>query len=868
MHKDNSELGTDGSITPIKSAEQLRFSEPVEEVYPTLGSITSILSLMLMSAVSIGITLQLINPEHSFLEGVISSVGLPNSALPTGGFPLWVLMPFILTIYGSTLGWLFELCLLVFGVPFQMAKTQLSRGVVKFRVLNIAPVVMSLLFFTTALVVLDEGLRMAMLFIACAGVFLLAIPMYFGPLNAAIPMLLLGSQILQIVIVLACDWNVASDLIIGMSAVQFVALLVGTATPIRSTVFHILSTMAAILAFLAVLTVTSSNEQFFYQSALGLSLGNLSGWGLIAAGAVGLVVGLKAFPQSYAIARTSFTHKIWTSIYYGLVSGPRFPNPFSLENVYGNNQAIRSRLRPYFQAHPEKSVFNLRIPAVDATNIEANVTRFKGLMEQASKGFAVIKVLDGNVPQSDVSIPLKDKARLELWSSGKEYWPSKFSDKKSGAKLPDNGQLDVIPNAALEAFEIGQLLAYLAEFGVANTFLQRANERGPEALMLDFRSMEGYKTKTDFEPYGGIAYFLVNGETQKLELVSVIAPNSTKEVSVDVNNPEFRRAESLLAATIYFKVISGKHLAEIHMTMNLIEVSMHNAFDVQGQWSHPFRNMLYLHFFAHELAEELTTTHLVQESSVFNQVFATTHASLIQHLNDTYSSFEYGADEDFDSRVEIMTMPAQGEEKGKILPNACVSWELEYFAIFHKYTTNIIDIAYPDDDAVQKDSYLQDFHSSLTQVLVNGLPARYDSFQSKEGVARFAADTIYHMVVRHQVYGTCGVRAALDPRVSQTQVPCDQGTPSIDDWRSLAFVALATAKSKFTLLTGPEGQDFSYLLDGVDESVRLPMVKVFADLQSELQALEKDWTTGESDKTYNYDYFRPLPSELRTGAGY
>ncbi|HAB39939.1 MAG TPA: hypothetical protein DCE52_18395 [Rhodobacteraceae bacterium] len=855
-------------VTPIKYAEEIRFSQPAQERFPILGSITSILSLMLMSAVSIIISLQLIKPEINLLGQTASLLSISSLPQPVGGFPLWVLLPFVLTIYGSMLGWIFELCLLTLGIPFQMTQTKLSRAVVKLRVLNIAPVIMSMLFFTSAFLIQDEGLRMAMLLITFAGVFSLGIPMYFGPPNAVVPMLLLGSQILQICIVLICDWNAGSSFIIAMSALQFVALLIGTATPARSTAFHVLCTTAALIGFVVILKVSALNGQFFNQGALSVSLDNLSGWGFISAGIAGLVIGLKAFPASYANLRASFTNKIWSTIYYGLVSGPRFPNPFSLKTVYANTQAVQSRLRPYYQAHPEKDVFNLRIPAVDVSNIEANVTRFKGLEEQASKGFAVIRMLDGKMPQSDISVSLKDKARLEVWSSGEKYWPSKFSDKKTGAKLPDNGQLDLIPNAALETFGSGQLLAYLAESGVANPFLQPVSERGPGALMIDFRSMESYKTKPEFESYGGIAYFCVNVDTEKLELVSVIAPNSKKEISVNVNDPAFRHAERLLAATIYFRVISGKHLAEIHMTMNLIEVSMHNAFDVPGQWSHPVRTMLYLHFFAHELAEELTTAHLVQDNAVFSQVFATTHDSLIQHLNDTYSSFEYGADEDFESRVAIMTMPGKNGEDGKILPNACVKWELDYFAIWHKYTTSIIDITYSDDKSVQEDTYLQNFHSSLLDVLINGFPERYDNFQSKKGVARFAADTIHHIVVRHQVYGTCGVRAALDPRVSQTQVPCDAGTTSIDDWRSLAFVALATAKSKFTLLTGPDGQDFSYLLEGVDESMRGPMAKVFSDLQSELQALEKDWTVSEADKVYNYDHFRPLPSELRTGAGY
>jgi hypothetical protein len=124
-------------------------------------------------------------------------------------------------------------------------------------------------------------------------------------------------------------------------------------------------------------------------------------------------------------------------------------------------------------------------------------------------------------------------------------------------------------------------------------------------------------------------------------------PRTDEEIFVNPMDATFRRAESMILATIYFQVISGKHLAEIHMIYNLLEVVFHNAFDAQGAFNHPFRTFMYLHLFSHELAEELTTEHLVQEGAVFTQVFATAHDGLIKHLNDCYHSFEYGEDEDF-----------------------------------------------------------------------------------------------------------------------------------------------------------------------------------------------------------------------------
>ena len=328
-------------------------------------------------------------------------------------------------------------------------------------------------------------------------------------------------------------------------------------------------------------------------------------------------------------------------------------------------------------------------------------------------------------------------------------------------------------------------------------------------------------------------------------------------------DPTFRFAESLVIASMYFTIISGKHLAEIHMTFNLLEVTLHNAFDAQGQFNHPLRTFMYLHLFAHEMAEEFTTEHLVQEGAVFSQVFATTHNSLITHLNETYHAFEYGADEDFKARRKLMTM-----RDGNILPNACINWELEYAHIWQRYTNALIDIIYVDDEAVRADRYLQDLHRGLGEVIINELPARYEGFQSKAGVSRWASDTIHHLVVRHQVYGTTGIRAAMDPRISNTQVPRDGGTPGVDEWRSLICVALATGRARFTLLVGEEGQDFTYLLDGLDEQYKRPMATVFEQLQEDLKALNGKWTASTIEREYNYDYFRAVPSALHTGPGY
>lgn len=355
----------------------------------------------------------------------------------------------------------------------------------------------------------------------------------------------------------------------------------------------------------------------------------------------------------------------------------------------------------------------------------------------------------------------------------------------------------------------------------------------------------------------------MNSERQKLELISVVAPRTETEIFVNTMDATFRRAESMVLASMYFQVISGKHLGIIHMTYNLLEVVFHNAFDAQGQFNHPFRTFMYLHLFSHELAEELTTEHLVQEGAVFTQIFATTHDSLINHLNDEYHRFEYAADEDFEYREEIMRM-----DNGQLLPGVCINWELAYAKIWRKYTDALIHTIYPDDKAVQNDKYLQDMYRGLKQVYFNNLPKRYAELQTKAGLSRWASDTIHHLTVRHQVYGTTGINSAMDPRISSPQVPKDGGTPGVDEWRSLVCVGLATACARFTLLLGPNDEKFVYLLDGVDPVYYQGMAKAFEDLHDDLVALDKKWTSDAENRTFNYNYFRAVPSVLRTGPGY
>ena len=133
------------------------------------------------------------------------------------------------------------------------------------------------------------------------------------------------------------------------------------------------------------------------------------------------------------------------------------------------------------------------------------------------------------------------------------------------------------PQPAVESFKEGQILAYLCQYGIGNTFLQCAVETDSypffelaEAdgesvgFVVDFRHLEAYEVKADYEPYGGVAFFdLAN---KSLRLKWLITPRTQFKTALDKKGGTFRRAEAMILSTLYFAVVAGKHLAEIHMT--------------------------------------------------------------------------------------------------------------------------------------------------------------------------------------------------------------------------------------------------------------------------------------------------------------
>jgi hypothetical protein len=858
-------------LTKVEYPYEYRFQmPPPPPTFGVWGSLASIFSLVVMTLLSTVMLLQLLDPSTTVLAGTMSAfdktafgtlllwLAPPQSQSP---MPVWTWLPFAFTIFGASVGALFELYLLIDGTAFQQMKSKGTIFILKIRLLNLAPVTATILFFLTCMLVHDPSLRLAMMLGSAALCFGLGMALFFGGGEKVVPLLMLGIQALGAIMVLVADVPLGGEhvkmFLIAQPIFQAIALLIGTSTPLKSTGFHLIATASGLMLYCALLLQTAVAPNFAHAVAVDVPLGSLRFWALLAACAGGLLFTIKMSPRTYNAYRSAMSDIFWSLQYFLLVSAPRFPNPMKLSEVY-KNRPEPATLRPYYVQHPAYLPEPLSVPAPE--KLEPDILAFQDLVKKAKQTFAVIAFADHNFPQADSQRALADKPRLEIWSSGANYWPGIYRKKIFGLTLPDP-EPPVAPPAAIEAYKAGQQLAYLCESGVGSTMLARGQREGE--LVLDLRFLDSYETKPDYESYGGQAIFYIDAKAERLVLRSVIAPHTTLEIAANPDDATFRRAEAMVVASLYYYVVSGKHLSEIHMTYNLVEVAMYNAFDAQGQWTHPVRTVLYLHTFSHELAEELTTEHLVQEGAVFTQIFATTHRALIQHLNDSYESFEYGKDEDFEARAELMRLPSESLVEGKLLPKSAIKWELDMVKIWTRYANALVDIIYEDDAAVVGDRYMQDLFQELSVVLTKPLPPRYAKLQTKAGVSRFISDTAHHLVVRHQVYGTTGV-PGLDPRIASTQVPRDGGTSGVDEWRSLAGVALATAHARFVLLLG----DFKYLLDDVDAKYRGGMRDVYDRLQEDLRVLDAEWTSTDENKDFNRNYFRAVPSDMHTGPGY
>ncbi len=834
-----------GESPQVTRPGQEKFTVPVPPVFRALDAWLSILSLLAFAVASV-------------LAIVFSE-----------GRPWWAVLPFWFTALGSAVGFGYESGLFLLGTPYQLLGTPRGRFVQMLRLGNLAPVFGSV-YLAYALLTYGTTDQAGWLILTVGATtgYLLVLLLFRGPPLAGAFVLGIG-LVAQLVLL----WNPAdlhggthTRVLLTLAAVGLYATtFIGSQTPLRSTLFHVVGTAVVGLLYYGTEAEFAAAPGDAHRVTTRVWL-----W-LLAAVPAGAWLAFRLYPGTWAVVRSVLANLGWPLFYLIIAGGARIARPDRLSEVYAGkeDQLKPLPLLPYYLAHPRNLTHPVAVPCLDEA-LTLKVHSFGFITGLVTFAFGLASAVNRFFPFANIDVPLAHKPRMEPWSDGTEYWPNWLTRR---AYVPRLGWFEIAagvrgpgfqptPDSAVEAYRKGQLLAYLAEYGIAGSFIEPVTRAGRSAFKLDLSFLEKYETKPDYEPYGGAAYFEIDEAARCLKLTHVRAPRSDVELEADPTDPSFRHAEDMVVASIYFYVVSGKHLVEIHMGLNLVEVALFNSFDARKRWAHPVRLALYPHLFAHELAEELTTQNLLEDKAVFPQIFATTNAALVRHLNDRFGEYQLGRDEDFEGREQVLLTGTNGARLEDALPRFSLVWEKEYAAIWHEYATHLVGAAFADDAAVVGDECVQNLYAHLAAVFPRELPARYERLTTRAGLARFISDTMHHLIIRHEVYGTSGVRLALDPRINKVQVPKDGGPPAVDEWRSLACVAMATSRVRYTLLM----TDFSNAFEDLENpGVRAAYRAAYDRLQSRLKELETKYL---NDGVNNDETLRLLPADLDIGAGY
>ncbi len=528
--------------TDIARPGQEKFLRPKPPEFDRQQSWLSVLSLLL------------------FLAASVSAIILGYR------WPTWAVLPFWFTAIGSGVGFLYELWLVVSKQPYQLLGTPIGRLIQLLRIGNLAPV-----FGTTYLAYfLITNSQQAGWLGAAAGLmtgFLMVMFFLRGPLLVTTGVLLIG-LIAQLVVIATSSeldggWQVRA-LLASAAIGLYATTLVGSENPTRSTWFHLIGSAVVALMFYGFKREFDAGE----HNVAGLKLR------LLAAVPLGAFLAFRISPSTWAVWRSWLAHATWPFFYLIIAGGLRIPRPDRLSELYsGSEDKLRPlKLMPYYFAHPRNLTHPISVPCLDEA-LTLKVHAFGFLTQLVKFAFKVASVVGQYFPFADISVPISQKPRMEPWSDGSQYWPKWLLKRiwlprlgwfsiESGVRGPG---MQSTPDKAIEAYHDGQLLAYLVEYGTAGVFLKPHVEMERTQFILDFRFLEVYETKPDYESYGGVAYFVIDDQDHSLRLTEVQAPGSDKKIPANPADPTFRHAEDMILASIYFYVVSGKHLVEIHM---------------------------------------------------------------------------------------------------------------------------------------------------------------------------------------------------------------------------------------------------------------------------------------------------------------
>jgi hypothetical protein len=289
---------------------------------------------------------------------------------------LWTRVPFYLTIWGAGLGAAFEIFLLLIGKPFQQSLNPFTTWILRFRLLNLAFLSPSIFFFSVCMTVPQDDtvlLKGAMYFFTAVA-FAIAPALFFGGLDSGgvdfAPLILLGTQAAQFVFVVtrgAVFGGTMATVTLALSPVlQFAAFQITTATPMKSTGFHIASTLAGLSLYVALELAGNESPSFpmDLETVLRGPEATHIGPFLAFAAVFGWTAVMTLAPKVYQNFRSEISYYAWSLLYYVLVGAPSLPIPFRLSAIFAEETPQFITVQPYSQQHPYDVSPNLGIPAI------------------------------------------------------------------------------------------------------------------------------------------------------------------------------------------------------------------------------------------------------------------------------------------------------------------------------------------------------------------------------------------------------------------------------------------------------------------------------------------------------------------------
>ena len=816
-------------------------------------------------------------------------------------YPWWVVAPFVMSLWGLTVGCVWDIyneC-----VP----GNRWFATVQSYRSLNSAYV--SIFLFNHLIFTLTSDYNYiarsvpldAWYFVLIMTATYAGFSAYIGQHKGPGPLIvtLLFSITTQLIILISAKINGLPeyDSLVSFSGwillmSHSIVLEVGMLSAVRLALFH---GVMCLTMFMLTFAVLSYGETFCYNTLYGTAQPNF--WYIF----LGFVIGLGLVFFYQPLQRNTFRRSIMTLLWFrvwakSLSLPPWDPVPLDLKN--NKNQPFIGT-KAFWLGSRVDSVSGYRRAAelcvpvgefiprsqynrIDGTSV-APIFGKGGLFDQLS-------YLDARFAQSRADTDLRDKVRFRPGQDGAYWFPVRL-----GFTGPPPSPADSVVQAKLQ----GTLLEFLAWYGHLSPALRKVNDDDRKIMgdlegathVIDFEWMAQFDVKPDYNKCGGRAFFRLDPKAVRLYVTYLTRPGETRKIfplrlASGETDWQFDQAEQIILTSSYILVVVGYHAGGIHVMMNMLALALHNGFDTNdGSYFHPWRTAMHLHFFNHIIVNDSTTGHLLENSAIFTQIFPFTVYALYDFLHAVVRNFDYMSDADLEARKAVTDgiMPEQ----------ATLNWEAKYKQIYCNYAQMVADVCWKTDADVAKDVQMQMFLRNLASNIPKGLPSRFKSegtiaFTTKAQVVEFTASAIHIVTCRHEVYGTLFGNWAYEPYIMQSQLPLDFGPPAVNDYQSMVGIAMATSRKPATKLMiredpmpgekttvglpknaqGVGMRDFKYFLKNLPDAEYDGMGKAFDYLQGALNALYVDMAGNREKRELANWFLQVTPEMLELGAGY